>query len=343
MKNMSMLTRRSVLAAAAVLAAPAVLRGQTREILVGGAASHAPWVRDIVQPRFERKHNARILYEGTRSLVNLEKMRGNRARPTMSVVQMDDPVMILAVQENLLERLTPQAVPNLAKIVPTAIHMDGMWANYLAPWQGIAFNRQAKRNGIASWQEMWDPANRGRVVLPSLQNTEGLGNLFMAAHLESGKPMAEAMRDVDAGFRRLQRIKPNLLTVYTQMPQAFNLLEQGEAWMIGSALSSFALQRKTEGAPIDLAAPREGIFSSPSGIALVRGGPHQDLAAAYINEMLGAEIQGLLVGPVFSLPTNRDVAPPAGMPQVELYGVDWAFVAQNRDEWIRRWDREMAN
>ena len=73
--------------------------------------------------------------------------------------------------------------------------------------------------------------------------------------------------------------------------------------MIASALSSFALQRKADGAPIELAAPKEGIFASPSGICVLRGAPQQDLAFAYVNEMLGAEIQSKLVAPTFSLPT----------------------------------------
>lgn len=337
--------RRSLLAAGllggAALAMPSVVRAQTREIVVGGAASHAPWVRDIVTPAFERKHNAKVLFEGTRSLVNLEKMRANKARPLMSVVQMDDPVMILAVAEDLLERMTPAAVPNLARIIPSAVHMEGMWANYLTPWQGIAYNTRAKPTGVASWEEMWDRANRGKVILPSLQNTEGLANLFLAAMLETKKPFREAQYEVDAGFARLARLRGNLLTVYTQMPQAFNLLEQGEATMIGSALSSFTFLRKPEGAPVDLAAPREGIVASPSGIALVKGGPNPELARAYVDELLSAELQSALAGPVFALPTNPAASKPAGMPDMQAQQIDWAFVARERDRWIARWDREM--
>ena len=220
--------------------------------------------------------------------------------------------MILAVKEGLLEKLTADKVPNLAKLRPGAIHMEGMWANYVVPWQGIAYNTKALPNGIASWSEVWDPKFKGRVILPSLQNTEGLANLFIASHLATGKPMVEALKDPDAGFKHLAKLKPNLLTVYTQMPQAFNLLEQGEAWVIVSALSSFALQRKSQGAPIDLAAPKEGIFASPSGICMVKGAPAADLAYAYVNEMLGAELQGKIAGPTFSLPTNTAVSPPAG-------------------------------
>lgn len=336
--------RRSLLLAGlGTLAAPAVLRAQPRQLVIGGAASHKPWMDSTVIPFFERKYNCRIVFEGTRSLVNLEKMTQNRGRQYLSVVQMDDPVMILAVRENLLEPLTPAKVPNLAAVRPSAVHMGGMWANYVQPWQGIAYNRRALPNGISSWAELWDRRFRGRVILPSLQNTEGLANLFMAAALESGKPLAEAQRDVEPGFRRLVALKPNLLTIYTQMPQAFTLLEQGEAWVIASAFSNVALPRKAEGAPIDLAAPSEGIFVGPSGVCAVRGGPNPDLAFAYINEMLGVELQTALAGPTFTLPSNPAVPTPAGLPaNVPVHAIDWQNVADNRDGWVRRWDREMA-
>ena len=127
------------------------------------------------------------------------------------------------------------------------------------------------------------------------------------------------------------------------MPQAFNLLEQGEAWVIAGALSSFALVRKAEGAPIDLAAPKEGIFASPSGVCAVKGAPNADLAFAYINELLGSEIQSRLVGPTYSLPTNVDAPAPAGMPKgVQVISTDWSNVAKNRSDWVKRWDRDMA-
>ncbi len=348
MAGLRMITRRTALkgagvSALAIVSAPSILRAQPKEIVIGGAASHKPWVESIVQPFFEKKYDCKIVYEGTRSLVNLEKMQKNKDRQYMSVVQMDDPVMILAVKEGLLEKLTLAKVPNLANIRPDAVHMDGMWANYLAPWQGIAYNKNVLPNGVASWAEAWDAKFKGRVILPSLQNTEGLANLFMASHLATGKPMSEALKDTESGFKQLIKLKPNLLTVYTQMPQAFNLLEQGEAWVILGALSSFALERKGAGAPIDLAAPKEGIFASPSGICVVRAAPALDLAYTYVNEMLGAEIQAKISAPTFALPTNKSVPPPAGMPtDAPLYSIDWAYVADNRMEWVKRWDREMA-
>jgi putative spermidine/putrescine transport system substrate-binding protein len=155
--------------------------------------------------------------------------------------------------------------------------------------------------------------------------------------------MAEAYKDIDAAFKHLQKLKPNLLTVYSQMPQAFSLLEQGEAHMILGALSSFGMQRRLDGAPVGMAAPKEGIFPVPSGIAVIKGGPNQDLAFAYVNELLGAEIQAKIAPPTFAMPTNVDAPVPPGMPtDAKVHTIDWAFVAENRSEWVRRWDREMA-
>ena len=328
---------------AGALAMPSILRAQTREIVVGGAASHRDWVETILIPAFEAKHDCRVLFEGTRSLVNLEKMQQNRDRPYLSVVQMDDPVMILANEAGLIDPVSQSDVPNMAALVDDTVHADGAWVNYLRPFQAIAYNREALPDGIASWNELWEERMAGRVILPSLQNTEGVFPLFMAASLQSGRPVREAQYEIDAGFEKLQALKPNILTIYTQMPQAFNLLETGEAWALAGALSSFTLPRQAEGSPVGLAVPQEGAFASPSGVCVVRNGPHPDLARAWIDNLLSADIQAQLVGPTFSLPTNRDVPPPEGLPEnIDILAVDWANVAQNRAAWVERWDREMA-
>src|SRR5215470_3817947 len=147
------LNRRTILAAAgaatAALAAPRILRAQGKELVGGGAASHKTFVETVIAPVVEKKYGCKIVYEGTRSLVNLEKMQKNKDKQYLTVVMMDDPVMILAVKEGLLEKLTPATVPNLAKLRPGTIHMDGMWANYLQPWQGIAYNTKAVPAGFA--------------------------------------------------------------------------------------------------------------------------------------------------------------------------------------------------
>ena len=336
------LLRNSVLAAAGTLAAPSILRAQTSEIVIGCAGSHTAWMEQIVVPYMKEAIGADILFEGTKSSVNLEKMASNKAQPYLSVVQMDDPVMIQAVEADLLTPITADAVPNMTDLRPDAVHMEGMWCNYVQPWAGVAYNTDYAE-GVPSWEALWDPANAGQVIIPSLQNTEGMWTLFVAAMLGSGKPFSEAQYEIDTAFAKLEELKPNLLSVYTTMSQAFNLLEQGEISMLSGNFSSYTLPRKAEGVPVDLAAPKEGIFAMPSGICLVKGGPNPELAEAYVNEMLGTEMQTAIADFASSVPANTTVSAGAIIPEgVPIYSPDWSFVAENRRSWIERFDKLMA-
>lgn len=339
-------TRRALLKGGAatlgVLAAPAMLRAQTNEIVVGCAGSHSAWMEAIVLPHMQEKIGATVLFEGTKSTVNLEKMRANRDAPYLSIVQMDDPVMILAVEEDLLRPMTPATVPSMTNLRAGTVHMDGMWCNYVQPWAGVAYNTSLL-DGVPSWAQLWAPEHKGRVILPSLQNTEGMWTLFMAAHLATGKPMAEAQYEIDAAFEKLAELKPNVLTVYSVMSQAFNLLEQGEISMLAGNFSSYAMPRKAEGAPVDLATPQEGIFAQPSGVCLVKDGPNPELAEAYANELLSAELQSRIAEFTSSLPSNNDATTNVAIPEgVPIHSPDWAFVSKNRADWIDRFDKLMA-
>jgi len=341
------LTRRHFLAASAgtvaasTLGFPAVGRSQTKDIVIGGAASHKAFMDPTVIPMFEKKYACTIVFEGTKSLVNLEKMVSNKAKPYLSVVMMDDPVLLLAVKEDVIEKITPAKVPNMAKIKPAAIHMDGMWTNYQQPYASIAIAPAKVKPAPASWAEVWDAKYKSKIIVPSLQNTEGLSLFYLAAHLDTGKPLKDAQYDTDAAFRKLRALKPSLLTVYTQMPQAFNLLEQGEASMIAGALSSYASERKRQGAAVEMVSPKEGVMAMPSGIAKVKNGPQPELALAFINEMLGVEYQKILTEVAAALPTNTAVAVPPGMPK-DVFVPDWAHVAKERKGWVERWDKEMG-
>lgn len=343
-------TRRSILKAASGLALlgtgisgfPSIVRAQTREMIIGCAGGHVGWMNETVVPLFEKKYDCKIALEGTRSSVNLEKMRQNRDKPYLSVVMMDDPVLIQAVAEGVIEKLTPAGVPNLSSLKPGTVHMDGMWANYQQPWCGIGFNTDSAK-AVASWADLWGKNLQGKVIIPSLQNTEGVWPLFFAAALATGKPLAEAQYDINAAFAKLKQLKPNILNIYTQMPASFNLLEQGEASMLAGAFSEFAIPREKAGAPVALAAPKEGVGAMPSGIARVKGGPQDELALAFINEMLGPQFQEAMITKTFALPTSTKAPPSDIVPaDIPVFAPDWGNVAKNRQAWIERFDREIA-
>jgi putative spermidine/putrescine transport system substrate-binding protein len=325
------------------LGMPAIVRAAPKEIVIGGPAGAAKYFNEDVFPVIEKKLDIKVLYEGTNSLTNLQKMQADKGSPKMSVVIMDDPVMLPAAAEGLIVPMKVAGVPNLGKLVDGAVHQDGMWANYQKPWAGIAYSTKRMKTAPKSWTELWDAKYAQKVIVPSLQNTEGFWSLLVAAHLETGKPFKDAQYDIDAAFRKLKSLKPNLLNVYTNAPQAINLLEQGEAWMIGGQFSAYTLIRKAAGSPVDLAVPSDGGFAMPSGIAKVKGGPASDVGDAIIDAFLSPEVQTILADKAFVAPTNTATPKPAGFPDsASLFAPDWAFVAKERAGWVDRWVKEMS-
>jgi putative spermidine/putrescine transport system substrate-binding protein len=331
------------LVAASRVAAPAVIRAQPREIVVGGPGGMATVMRDEVIPAFEQTHKCKVLYEGSRSLINLQKLETNRDAPKLSVVMMDEDIMLRAAEQGLLAPVTTAEVPALAKLVAQALRPDGLWVNYKTPRAAIAYNVKALPGGVPTWAELWEAKYRKKVLLPHMSLTSAVCVLTIASHLATGKPLAQAQYEVDAGFQQLARLRPNILNVYTNPTQAQNLLEQGEGWVIPGEITSYVLLRKSQGAPIDMARPKEGSFAFPSGLAKVKNGPQPDLASAFINEMLDVRAQRLWAERFFDSPANPEapVSPDIVSP-AQMFTTDWGFVSKNRKSWIERWDREIV-
>lgn len=339
------LSRRNLLKASAATAAgtligmPAFVRADAKEVVVGGPAGAAKYFNADVFPIIEKALGVKIIYEGTNSLTNLQKMTADKDAPKMSVVIMDDPVMLVAAREGLITPIMLKGSPNLGKLAAANVHQDGMWANYQMPWAGIAYYSKGPK-APTSWNDLYSADVAGKVIIPSLKNTEGFWALLSAAHLETGKPYKEAQYEIDAGFKKLATLKPKLLNVYTDAPQAINLLEQGEALMIGGQFSAYTLIRKAAGSPIDLAIPSDGGFAMPSGITKVKGGPAGDIADAIINMFLSPEVQTVLANKAFVTPTNPDTPRPTGYPDpATLFSPDWAFFAKERGGWVDRWNQ----
>jgi putative spermidine/putrescine transport system substrate-binding protein len=346
MGKRSQISRRSflkgtggIIAAGAITGFPNVIRAQTREIFIGGPAS--PGLTDVLFPLIEKKHGFKILFEGTNSLINLEKIRNNKDRPTMTVTMMDDPVLVLAEREKLIQRL-PAEITNLNDLRAAAKPRDAMWANWCQPMCSASYNTQEIPSGLASYADVWDPKYRDSVILISMRITQAVAPLLAATQLATGKPLSECLAVADEGIEKLKELRPNILQVSTNAPQAQQLLETGESLIYMAPDSRTTLFRKAAGAPVDQAYPKEGVIAMPAGVALVAGGPNQDLGMAFINELLSPETQALVAKNFYSKPTNTKTKLEEGLKFPEMVVLDWEYFADNRNRWIERFEREVA-
>ena len=80
----------------------------------------------------------------------------------------------------------------------------------------------------------------------------------------------------------------------------------------------------------------------PAGVALVEGGPNQDIGIKFLNEMLSPEIQAYIARTFFSKPTNTKTVLPDGLKFPDLISLDWEYFADNRNAMIERFEREVS-
>src|SRR5437879_1198507 len=80
--------------------------------------------KDVI-PEFEAKHKCRIFTIEGATLSNIAALRATRTTPKFSVMMMDDVGIPQAKQEELIDRLDANKIPNLAKVYPRYLFEDG--------------------------------------------------------------------------------------------------------------------------------------------------------------------------------------------------------------------------
>jgi putative spermidine/putrescine transport system substrate-binding protein len=343
---MNKISRRRIIQAAAAGAAtlgfPAIVRSQPRQLVIGGPGGQLAQTQKYIFPAFEKRYNCKVLYDGGQTLVNAKKVQASPSKPPFDVVMMDEPGTILLARDKLLEPLKPSQVKNLSKLAPNAIVKDGIWAVYYIPAISIGYNTRGLKEGLGSWNDLWNPKLRERVMIPHPKTTQGAHMLAMAAHLETGKPIKEAQYDLDAAFRKLRTIRSNLLQTYLASAQASILLEKGEAWAAAGFFTTYVLGRKAAGVPIDMARPKEGSFALPKVIAKVKNAASPELADAWIDACLSEEFQTVWMREFYGSPTNVNVpVDPSLIPAKDLLFIDSEWHTDRIGETSDRFDREM--
>jgi putative spermidine/putrescine transport system substrate-binding protein len=243
--------------------------------------------------------------------------------------------------------LDPQVVTHLADILDAyrrpANHGVG-WG--LTPVV-LAYNTDKVKTPPASWNDLWDPKYRGRVLLRQAPNFF-LNGLITAARLNGGSEKA-----IDRGFEIVSRAAQDgqIHSFFNSTDQIKTLLTRGDVWL-APAFGSMVVTWKAEGAPVDYVIPREGMVAVPQYLQLVAGSsPAQQYhAQALINLLLEPRALGRYCDLTNSAPASRRVQLAARLAKEPAYGreaaegamqIDWQTVSAQSAAWLERWNREV--
>jgi putative spermidine/putrescine transport system substrate-binding protein len=337
--------RRATATLGAALAAPMffVRRAwsQDKAITVGiYGGLQGDLVRSYVIPKFEKNYACRVFQTQAPTLGQLAILRTQKANPQYSVMFMDDLGIQIAKAEDLITRLPADKMPNLAKLFPRYLLNGGYGAVFAIAVIAPFYNTDAVAS-VPSWDTLWDPRYAGRFMMVTPQETQSVQLLVAATSLATGKPFKEAQYLIDQGWQKMAALKPNVQTIYENNMNAALQIAQGQADIGGPDSAKLVIPYAVKGARLAMSAPREGVFAQVNSLALVKGGPNPDLAAAFANRMLDPSVQKFLAEATFAAPTVEGVDlsaqaakilayPERRIDEIGLAPIDWDFINPRR-------------
>lgn len=322
-----------------------VSSAQERFVVAGYGGSFENVLRSEVFPAFEKKHNVKIDYVAGNSTNTIARLQAQRGNQEVDVAIVDDGPMYRAIAAGFCA-----PIQNLPKndLYENAVFKDdkAVGLGYVAT--GLMYNKKyfADKGWAAptSWNDLTDPKYKGLVVIPPLNNTYGLQAVVQFARAGGG-----GENNIDPGFAAFKdKVGPNVLVYEPSPGKMTELFSSGQAvlgvWGTGR-VKTFA----DTGFPVGFVYPEEGAYALMVTMCPVSKDKQSPLASEFINFMLTPEIQSKLgtaygYGPVnknASIKDDPNVPMPIGDKAAALILMDWDTVNAQRDDWNKRWTREI--
>jgi putative spermidine/putrescine transport system substrate-binding protein len=334
------------LAAGLALAGTLTAHAQPKTFYVAGyGGSFEQTMRKEIIPAFEKKHGVKVEYVAGNSTDTLAKLQAQKANQQIDVAIVDDGPMYQAINLGFCAPI--QGLP-AADIYDSARYKGDKAVGIGLVGTGIMYNTKLfKEKGWApptSWNDLKDPKYRKLLVIPPINNSYGLYTLVMFARMNGG-----GEKNIDPGFKVMkEQINPNVLAYEPSPGKMTELFQSGQAaiavWGTGR-VHSFAIT----GFPVDFVYPKEGAVTLLASACPVAKPDASPLAQEFVKAMVEPQFQQVLALEYGYGPVNRKARvdneklkiAPIGERAAKLVNIDWDTVNEKRDDWTKRWNREV--
>jgi putative spermidine/putrescine transport system substrate-binding protein len=334
----------AVALAALALSAPATAQQKTLYV-AGYGGSFEQTMRKEIFPAFEAKHGVKVEYVAGNSTDTLAKLQAQKGNQQIDVAIVDDGPMYQAIQLGFCGK-----VANLpaADLFDAARFKDDKAVAIGLVATGLMYNtKYFAEKGWApptTWNDLKDPKFKKLIVIPPINNTYGLYTLMMFARMNGG-----GEKSIEPGFKEMKdEVNANVLAYEPSPGKMTELFQSGQAvlavWGSGR-VQSFA----NTGFPVDFVYPKEGAVTLLASACPIDKANASPLASEFIKAMLEPSLQLILLKDYGYGPVNKTVQVPAGLGSMaplgeraaKLINPDWDTINGQREDWTKRWNREV--
>jgi len=255
--------------------------------------------------KFEQRQRARVnvdLYDSNEAI--LAKVQAGNAG--YDVVCPSNYVIQILQRQGLLQALDRSALPHLENTDPRFLDRDFDRGNrfsvpYFWGTTGIGYVK-SKAGKVDSWGALWDPRFKGRILMLD----DGREALGAALKWKGGSYNATDPASIRVAQQLLVQQKP-LVRAYNSSNFEDVLLSR-DVWVAQGWNGQFA--KAIEADPdLDYVVPREGSGMFIDSLAIPAGAPHPELAHAFIDFTLEADIAAEICRTMKYSTTNRAAMP----------------------------------
>lgn len=313
--------------------------GRTLTVSVWGGDTEAAF-QEAVAPVFKELTGADVVFDTGSGGERFNKLLAQAGAPTVDVFVNSGENVFQANEQGLLVPIDESSVPNFkdtadwAKLFPFGVSY-GLLAFGLASVQDLS-------PPMRSWNDLWREDVAGKLAMPGVGHTQMPMLLIMLAEMNGG-----SQDDIEPALAKLAEIDPVVLQFFwtNWAPQ----VESRE--VVGSPEFNYqVVSMQRNNLPVTFEFPEEGAIAADNTVSIVAGTENQDLAHAFLNVTLDADVQERFCARWYGSPANVNAAI---APEIEgevplaqeildhVRFFDLGFIATKRAEWTERLNEEV--
>ncbi|KMZ39657.1 MULTISPECIES: spermidine/putrescine ABC transporter substrate-binding protein [Bacillales] len=236
---------------------------------------------------FEQKFNVKVNYDVYGS--NEEMLAKIQAGASgYDLIQPSDYMVGTMIQLGLLEELNKANIPNMGNIVSTfktpPFDKENKYS-LVYTWgiTGIAYNKKYVKEAPTSWNDLWNEAYKGRVIMLN-DPREVMGMALIKNGFSNSTTNKE---ELEKSFADLKKVVPNVVAFDTDNIKQKMIAE--EAW-IGMVWSGDAAFIHAQNPDVDYVIPKEGATIWADTMAIPKGAKNKEMAEKFINYLMDPEV-----------------------------------------------------
>ena len=323
-----------------------VSAAKTRLVITGWGGLYEEAFREQVVKPFQAKYNCDIeLVNPGSSTQILARLRAERRSPTIDLVQIGGGLEAVCAAEGLVENVDYTKLSNWRDLLRDATRYPAFGPGGSLSATGLLYHTGRMPFTPTSWYDLWDPrlAGEGKVGVHNIDGNFGLALMTIINELEGGS--RSNLNPGFAKFASLMKTHNPLIALGSDSPTT-DIVQRGAYMTV--CPQSRAIELMRTGYPVKFVYPKEGAFSWPTSIGIVKGTKNLELAKEFINFFISPEINAKWAMHVNYTPVNakanisRYDHADALMPKA-IYGLDWEWINAQRAAWIERWNMEVLS